>query len=559
MRMRTLASTICRLAAVVLLAPPMLDSQVLKLTRGQSVYVVAVRNLGDGGLLRECLSSRLESMPVVFPAPELIPSAPGSLQGGVPDDAIRTRVEKEFQKQNKYKLAASPDAADLVFFVYVHFGSILMGTTQQGMYILGSDDTPPNLLQLAVALVVPAGIYRESTTDIANLVKYRLWESKVASVNDTPASPERLVILFSKGEQVHERIAFYSGEWNNPRNKPPANLNYAICARTQPRLAVMPAEFKPTGPSPAAEAAGQQRDAASDARFRVDVTLVTVPVVVTDKDGRNIPDLTQADFRIFEDNVEQKIDSVVPESEPFNVALMLDTSGSMGLEFEQIKKAAATFVEALRPEDRVMILSFGGRVYLNCEFTADHNRLLDALIRLPRGSRTRLYDALELAMTERLDLVQGRKAIVLFTDGVDTASGFADATGTLRRMGESSVPVYVIQYDTQKLKARPQPQGMILSGDQKGFFDQSAMYALAGQYLKDLNILSGGRLEHAESIGNLNAAFARIAGELRAQYAICYYPANQARDGSYRYIRVETNRPGVTVKARAAYRMSLKK
>jgi len=104
-----------------LLALPMFGSQALKLTGGKSVYVVAVRNLGDGNVLRECSPARLDTSPVTFPAPELIPSAPGSLQGGIPDDGIKARVEKEFQKQKKYKLAPSAEAADLVFFVYARF------------------------------------------------------------------------------------------------------------------------------------------------------------------------------------------------------------------------------------------------------------------------------------------------------------------------------------------------------------------------------------------------------------------------------------------------------
>lgn len=159
-------------------------------------------------------------------------------------------------------------------------------------------------MQVAVALVVPSNIYRENPADIESLVKYRLWESVVGSINNIPASPERLITLFSKGEQVHEPVVFNSGAPSNPRNSVPASLNRAVCASTQPRVAVMPAEIKPTELSPAAITTVQRRDAASGASIRVDVTLVTVPVLVTDGTGKNIPDLTQADFRIFEDEDE---------------------------------------------------------------------------------------------------------------------------------------------------------------------------------------------------------------------------------------------------------------
>jgi Ca-activated chloride channel family protein len=344
----------------------------------------------------------------------------------------------------------------------------------------------------------------------------------------------------------------------------PESSGRTVCAAPQPRRAQVPKEIQSAGPPPRTSGIGQpaaatQQDVpAVGANIKVDVTLVTVPVLVTDSDGKNVYDLKARDFHIYEDNVEQKIDTLIPESEPFNVALMMDTSSSVRSHFEEIKKAAATFVEALRPEDRIMLVSLNDRVYLDSEFTGDHDKLRLALVQMQTGSSTRLYDALTLAMTERINVTPGRKAIVLFTDGVDNASGLSDSAGTLAKMEESDVPVYVIQYDTRPFNARTLPPGLNISTAPEGYLDNEPVYARAGQYLQELSGASGGRLDHAASIGSISESFSHIAEELRCQYTLTYYPSNQTRDGSYRRIRVEVNQPGVTVRARAAYRMSTK-
>jgi Ca-activated chloride channel family protein len=225
---------------------------------------------------------------------------------------------------------------------------------------------------------------------------------------------------------------------------------------------------------------------------------------------------------------------------------------------EEIKRAAATFAEALRPEDRIMLVSFSGRVFVDSEFTGDRNRVLGALIQMRRGVYTRLYDALALVMTERLDLVSGRKAIVLLTDGVDTASRLADAPGTLATMGESGVPVYVIQYDTKSWMARPEPPALAISKAPAGFFNNDPDYARADRYLQELSDAGGGRIERTATTDGIRDAFLRIAEELRCQYTLCYYPADQTRDGSVRSLRVEVGRTGVKLRTRAAYRMGAK-
>jgi len=572
MREGSIAATTFRMSLIVLLAVPLATSQTFKLARGQAVHVVALRNLGGAGVFVPCAPTGMNPRLITFPAPELVPGTGEAIQGGIPDAEIKGRVEKEFQKQNKYKLTASAEAADLVFFLQAWFVPRLIATRKESdrpgsVFFISPGDQRANFLQVAVAIVVPSSVYRQNPADIDTLLKARLWESIVGSYNDSPASPEQLVRLFQERREAHQGImvnASGGGGWGSKDTRTGDTPGLAICASTQPRRAQVSKEIQSVGPPPRTSGIGQpaaatQQDVpAVGANIKVDVTLVTVPVLVTDSDGKNVYDLKARDFHIYEDNVEQKIDTLIPESEPFNVALIMDTSSSVRSHFEEIKKAAATFVEALRTEDRVMIVSFNDRVYLDSEFTGDHDKLRLALVQMQTGSSTRLYDALTLAMSEALDLVLGRKAIVLFTDGVDTASGLADSAGTLAKMEESDVPVYVIQYDTRPFNSRTPPPGFNISTAPEGYLDNEPVYARAGQYLQELSGASGGRLDRAASIGSISDAFSRIAEELRCQYTLTYYPSNQTRDGSYRRIRVEVNRPGVTVRARAAYRMSTK-
>jgi len=219
---------------------------------------------------------------------------------------------------------------------------------------------------------------------------------------------------------------------------------------------------------------------------------------------------------------------------------MLDTSGSTTFTHEQIQQSALKFVEILIPEDRVMIVSFDLRVYLDSEFTADRDQLHRAILQTHLGASTRLYDAVELVVADRLVQIPERKAIVLFSDGVDNASRLVGAWETLSTVQESNVLVYAIQYDSAAA-----PQGR--------YYSKSA-YADVTQYLEALTSESGGRSFQAKTLKSLDAAFSMIADELRQQYTICYYPSRPANDGSFRRIQVFVDAPEVRIRARKGYR-----
>src|SRR3982074_2846351 len=209
--------------------------------------------------------------------------------------------------------------------------------------------------------------------------------------------------------------------------------------------------------------------------IRVNTTLVTLPVSVTDRDGRYIPNLRKEDFRLWEDGVQQDIAFFASVDKPFSLVLMLDTSGSTRFRLEDIQDAAIAFVNQLRPDDRVMGVSFDDQVRVLTEFTSDRYRLRDAIRQTQTGNGTRLYDAVDLVMNQRLNSVDGRKAIVLFTDGVDTTSRQASYQSNVRDAEELDALIYPVQFDTYSDQGGggsswPNPGGDILGQILGGIF-----------------------------------------------------------------------------------------
>jgi VWFA-related protein len=316
---------------------------------------------------------------------------------------------------------------------------------------------------------------------------------------------------------------------------------------------------------------------------RVNTSLVTVPVSVLDRQGRFIPDLKREDFRVFENGVEQPVAYWEPADKPFTVALLLDTSPSTEFHLWQIKEAAIAFARQLRPQDRVLIVSFNDQVLLLTEVTNDMN-VISAVIEqnANMGNATRLYDAVHLVIKERLNQIKGRKAIVLFTDGVDTASFQANYPSTIREVEELDALIYPIQYDTTDYLRAMQSVGQgdvtVVTTTRSGPFGigtttsrvtygtpgtangqplpgaTQADYDRANQYLKELADKTAGRLYHANDTTQLAEAFSRIAEELRRQYSLGYYPQEgDASNANRRQIKVRVNRPNVAVKARDSY------
>jgi VWFA-related protein len=325
-------------------------------------------------------------------------------------------------------------------------------------------------------------------------------------------------------------------------------------------------------PAPAPQNTGPEEVGQGEV-IRVATTLVSIPVSVMDRDGKYIPNLHKEDFHIWEDGVEQKVAYFGAVEKPFTVALMLDTSGSMGQKVGEVQNAAIDFVNQLRPEDSVMVLSFDDRIHVLAEPTSDRYILDDAIRRARGGQGTRLYDAVDMVENRYLSHIQGRKAVVLFTDGVDTTSRHGTYEGTVRDAEELDALIYTIEYDTYDdvngryggaWPGRRYPRGggiwgIILGGPVWGPIGGGGArgssreeYERGDRYLHDLPQVTGARFYKADDT-NLSEQFHLIAEELRRQYTLGYYPKRTPQPGERRSIKVRVNRPEVVVRARDSY------
>lgn len=360
-------------------------------------------------------------------------------------------------------------------------------------------------------------------------------------------------------------------------------------------------EEKPA-PTPSPTPDNNAADIPSDDNvLNISTDLVSIPVSVFDRRGRYVFDLTKEEFQIFEDGKQQEITFFANTEQPFTVVLVLDVSLSTKFKINEIQAAAYTFISQLRPEDRVMVISFDEQIHILSEFTSDREQLKRAIRTAKFGDGTSLYDTVELVMDERLKRVPGRKAVVLFTDGVDTTSRKSYLEENLRDAGELDALIFPIQYDTYADVRRMERQGgidvklpgtdkkapqggalppIIIDDDRTSTMDypgktspndQSSRdrraedpvmqnpgttakdYEVAGKYLLELADRTGGRVYRADNLIGLGNAFESIARELRQQYSVGYYPPNLEKSGVPRKIKVKVTRPDLVVKSRDTY------
>ena len=332
---------------------------------------------------------------------------------------------------------------------------------------------------------------------------------------------------------------------------------------------------------------------------RVETQLVSVPTVVSDRNGHPLSGLRPENFTLLEDGKPQRITNFATTETPFEIALLLDTSGSTREELGLIRDAANAFISALRPGDRVAIVAFdntplNGSLLATVEVASpladDRQELRRAIASLGTSNGTPFYDALgriadQVFRDPPRPEMRGRRAIVALTDGVDSSSnsGYDDARAKLARSGVAS---YFIQMSTEdyvedRLLKDCQDDGRLtLSAKQLERFRQlfvpqadkeeyqdfcrmgqfermdisRQLYNLARNEMNEMARASGGKNFAAASLNEARAAFAQVANEIGTQYNLGYYPANKARDGRFRQIKVELS--GVkdaTVRAREGY------
>lgn len=301
-----------------------------------------------------------------------------------------------------------------------------------------------------------------------------------------------------------------------------------------------------------ARPADQPLSADGDDVIKVATNLVTIPVSVFDRNGLYIPNLKQGDFKIFEDGVEQEIAYFGSADKPFTVVLLLDTSPSTSYKIEEIRRAATAFVDQLKSEDAVMVVEFDGNVNVLTNATRERPRIYKAIEKADFGYGTSLYDAVDFSLRKKLAKIEGRKAIVLFTDGVDTTSEKAGYETTLAIAEEADALVFPIYYNT--FDGNLANAGLGFPGTLSQIGTRPEDYALGRRYLAELAAYTGGRVFLPEGTpGGLTAAFEGIAEELRRQYNLGYVPASPGTPGQRKQIKIRVDRPNLVLRARDSY------
>ena len=321
------------------------------------------------------------------------------------------------------------------------------------------------------------------------------------------------------------------------------------------------AKNAPANTAPTVAAPVEKADADGDV-LNIETNLVTIPVSVFDRSGLYIPNLRRNDFKIYDNGAEQEIAYFGTSDKPFTVILLIDTSPSTAYKIEEIQQAATAFVDQLKAQDSVMVIEFDRRVQVLTEVTGDRQAIYKAIKRADFGDGTSLYDAVDFSLQKRLSQIEGRKAIVLFTDGVDTTSRKARYETTLNDAEEADALIFPIYYNTYLTNyggiGSNSPNvnggGILLGGSNRGNGTSNAEYAVGKKYLEDLADATGGRVFRPEATpGGLAAAFEGIAEELRRQYNIGFYPSDEAEIGQKRQIKVRVNRPQLVIRSRESY------
>jgi Ca-activated chloride channel family protein len=303
---------------------------------------------------------------------------------------------------------------------------------------------------------------------------------------------------------------------------------------TAPPPPKTPEDMKPVieGADNAARMATSRRDA----RIRVDVNLVLVPMTVTDPMNRLVTGLERENFQIFDNNIPQAIKSFSTDDAPLTIGIVFDLSGSMGSKFIRARKALSEFLRTSNPQDEFFVVGFNDRPAVIVDYTSDVDDVEARMVMLKPENRTALIDAVYLGVNKLRQAKYERKALLIISDGGDNRSRYTE--GELRRVvRESDVQIYSI-----------------------GIFDQYAPTTeeqLGPLLLTDVCEMTGGRLFRVLDVGDLSDIAARISAELRNEYVIGYKPSEVKKDGNWRKLKVRlvppAGLPPLTVHNRQGY------
>ena len=265
--------------------------------------------------------------------------------------------------------------------------------------------------------------------------------------------------------------------------------------------------------------------------FRSGTKIVPLYITVTDAQGALVPNLTREDFEVLDNNVRQELVVFENQTQPITAVVMLDTSGSMTNNLKLVKAGAEQFLVRMLPQDKAQVGAFNDKIQFSGSFTSDRDELVAALRDLDFGYPTRLNDAIDQSLNQLLS-IEGRRVIVLLTDGEDTSSKVGQGD-VLQRAQQDEVMIYGIGLESvyfngvQQIRTNPD------------------------KVLKKLAEETGGGFYLLKATADLNATFTRIAQELHSQYVLGFSPT--VLDGKVHKLIVNVKRPGMKARARKTY------
>jgi VWFA-related protein len=300
--------------------------------------------------------------------------------------------------------------------------------------------------------------------------------------------------------------------------------------------------------------------------------------------NRSLSGLQKDDFIVYEDGVRQQIDQFLPTESPFNLLLLLDVSGSTGSYIKLMRQAAIQFVREINADDKIAVATFNSKVRLIQDFTNDRDQAEHAIQRIKSGGGTAFYDALSASIENFLQGIQGRTAIVVFTDGVDSQLEGMPESGShttfdelYTKIQEAETMVYTIFLNTESQFSGYSGSAGGSSGPQHtggfpGSFpfpfpfpragtprphqddDEDVIYRQAREQLSLIAEMTGARMYSPHKLEELSGAYAEVADDLRIQYQLAYNSSNRTHDGKWRKIRVELEKiPAAVVRTRKGY------
>lgn len=305
--------------------------------------------------------------------------------------------------------------------------------------------------------------------------------------------------------------------------------------------------------------------AQDDDPIRVDSSIVRLNVGVVDQRGRSITTLDRSNFELFEDGVKQEITRFEPSAAPFSVVIILDMSGST-LGFRQvIKQSAFRFIDALSSNDRIAVVEFYDKVNLRNDFTTDRRTIVHSIDAANGRGKTQLYKAIDFSLDKLAKENSRRKAIIVLTDGVDSAIRDKDRDA-LESLPDDQVAAALKPETSEILERvlnRSDAQGVTIyplalpTGDPFKLADptprQVAMFTAARKRLQIVADRTGGTLNSINRLEEMGLLYAQVAADLRTLYTIEYQPTNAKRDGKWRAIKIDVKTPDLISRTRQGY------